>query len=59
MQALKIAAVAMHGLLGQAQDNLRSIDRWAAPATDSGAALLLFPALVVPGPNCPNTSYAS
>ena len=59
MQALKIAAVAMNGLLGRTEDNLRAIDQWASRAKDSGADLVLFPELVVHGHNDPNTWYAA
>ena len=57
MQKLKVAAVAMNGLLGQTEENLKAIDQWAARAKASGANLVLFPELVVHGHNDPNTWY--
>ncbi len=59
MQELKVAAVAMNGLLGQTKKNLRAIDQWAARAKDSGAELVLFPELVVQGHNDPKTWYTA
>ena len=57
MQALKVAAVAMNGLLGQPEQNLRAIDQWASRAKDAGADLVVFPELVVHGHNDPDTWY--
>ena len=57
MQKLKVAAVAMNGLLGQTQENLDAIDQWTNQAKDSGAELILFPELVIHGHNDPRTWY--
>jgi predicted amidohydrolase len=57
MQELRIAAVTMNGLLGEARRNLESIARWTGAAADAGAELVLFPELVVHGHCDPRTWY--
>jgi len=57
MQKLKIAAISMNGLLGQADRNLNSIEQWSAKAKEAGADLALFPELVVHGHCDPDTWY--
>ncbi|MEW5980254.1 MAG: nitrilase-related carbon-nitrogen hydrolase [Acidobacteriota bacterium] len=59
MQKLKVAAVTMNGLLGQADQNLKSIEEWSARAKDADADLVLFPELVVHGHCDPNTWYSA
>ncbi len=57
MQKLRVAAVTMNGLLGQAERNVRQIAEWSERAREAGAELVLFPELVVHGHCDPNTWY--
>jgi N-carbamoylputrescine amidase len=57
MQKLKVAAVSMNGLLGQADRNLNCIEQWSVRAKEAGANLALLPELVVHGHCDPNTWY--
>lgn len=57
MKKLRVAAVAMNGLLGRTHENLNAIDQWTSRAKDSGAELILFPELVIHGHNDPRTWY--
>ena len=57
MQKLRVAAVSMNGLLGQADRNLTCIEGWSTKAKEAGADLVLFPELVVHGHCDPNTWY--
>src|SRR5215831_16237472 len=57
MQRIKVAAVSMNGLLGQAEQNLARIEQWARCAREAGAELVLFPELVVHGHCDPRTWY--
>lgn len=57
MQKIRIAAISMNGLLGQAEDNLNRIEQWSEKAKKEGAELVLFPELVVHGHCDPNTWY--
>jgi predicted amidohydrolase len=55
MQATRVAAVSMNGLLGDAERVLEAIDGWCARAAEAKADLVLFPELVVHGHCTPNT----
>lgn len=57
MQKLRVAAVSMNGLLGQAERNVSRIEEWSIKAKNAGAELVLFPELVVHGHCDPNTWY--
>jgi predicted amidohydrolase len=57
MQRIKVAAVSMNGLLGQAEQNLARIEQWARCAREAGAEIALFPELVVHGHCDPRTWY--
>ncbi|HZT31995.1 MAG TPA: nitrilase-related carbon-nitrogen hydrolase [Bryobacteraceae bacterium] len=57
MQKIKVAAITMNGLLGQAEQNLARIEQWARCARDAGAELALFPELVVHGHCDPDTWF--
>jgi predicted amidohydrolase len=59
MQMLRVAAISMNGLLGQADRNLSSIEQWSARAKEAGADIVLFPELVVHGHCDPNTWYSA
>jgi N-carbamoylputrescine amidase len=59
MQKLKVAAVSMNGLLGQADRNQNSIEYWSKKAKEAEADLALFPELVVHGHCDPNTWYSA
>jgi predicted amidohydrolase len=55
MQATRVAAVSMNGLLGEPQRVLAAIDSWCARAAAAKTDLVLFPELVVHGHCTPNT----
>ncbi len=55
MQATRVAAVSMNGLLGEPQRVLTAIDGWCERAAAAKADLVLFPELVVHGHCTPNT----
>jgi predicted amidohydrolase len=55
MQATRVAAVSMNGLLGEPQRVLAAIDGWCGRAAAAGVHLVLFPELVVHGHCTPNT----
>src|ERR1019366_8235949 len=55
MQATRVAAVSMNGLLGQSEGVLAAIDGWCERAATAKADLVLFPELVVHGHCTPNT----
>lgn len=55
MQATRVAAVSMNGLLGESQRVLAAIDGWCERAGAAKADLVLFPELVVHGHCAPNT----
>src|ERR1017187_1317771 len=55
MQATRVAAVSMNGLLGQSERVLAAIDGWCERAATAKADLVLFPELVVHGHCTPNT----
>src|SRR3954454_18462994 len=55
MQATRVAAVSMNGLLGEPEKVLTAIDSWCARATEARAELVLFPELVIHGHCTPNT----
>lgn len=55
MQPLRVAAVTLNGLLGQADTNLNAMERWTAEARAAGAHLVLFPELIVRGHCDPDT----
>jgi N-carbamoylputrescine amidase len=55
MQATRVAAVSMNGLLGEPEQVLAGIDGWCERAAASKADLVLFPELVVHGHCTPNT----
>jgi predicted amidohydrolase len=55
MQATRVAAVSMNGLLGEPERVLTAIDGWCERAAQAKADLVLFPELVVHGHCTPNT----
>src|SRR5690242_11994721 len=55
MQAMRVAAVSMNGLLGEPQRVLSAMDCWCERAAAAKADLVLFPELVVHGHCTPNT----
>ena len=55
MQATRVAAVSMNGLLGESERVLAAIDGWCERAAAAKADLVLFPELVVHGHCTPNT----
>jgi predicted amidohydrolase len=55
MQAIRVAAVSMNGLLGRRDRNLKEIAKWCRRAADARADLVVFPELVVHGHCAPNT----
>ena len=55
MQATRVAAVSMNGLLGESLRVLDAIDGWCERAAAAKADLVLFPELVVHGHCTPNT----
>ena len=55
MQATRVAAVSMNGLLGESERVLAVIDGWCERAATAKADLVLFPELVVHGHCTPNT----
>jgi N-carbamoylputrescine amidase len=55
MQATRVAAVSMNGLLGEPERVLTAIDHWCERAATAKADLVLFPELVVHGHCTPNT----
>jgi predicted amidohydrolase len=55
MQATRVAAVSMNGLLGEPEKVLTAIDGWCERAAAAKADLVLFPELVVHGHCAPNT----
>lgn len=55
MQAIRVAAVSMNGLLGEPQRVLAAIDGSCERAAKAKADLVLFPELLVHGHCTPNT----
>ena len=55
MQATRVAAVSMNGLLGEPERVLEAIDGWCERAASAKAHLVLFPELVVHGHCTPRT----
>jgi len=55
MQATRVAAVSMNGLLGESDRVLTAIDGWCERAAAAKADLVLFPELVIHGHCTPNT----
>jgi len=55
MQAIRMAAVSMNGLLGEPERVLAAIDGWCERAAAAKADVVLFPELVVHGHCTPNT----
>src|SRR5215510_15733925 len=55
MQATRVAAVSMNGLLGDPEKVLTAINDWCERAVAAKANLVLFPELVVHGHCTPNT----
>ena len=49
MDTIRVAAVQMNGLLGQAGRNLDEIESWSSKAAEQGAELVLFPELAIHG----------
>jgi len=55
MQKTHVAAVSMNGFLGEPERVLSGIEAWCERAASAGAALVLFPELVIHGHCTPNT----
>lgn len=55
MQNIRIAAVSMDGRLGHPQEVLERMETFCRQASEQGAALVLFPELVIHGHCTPNT----
>jgi len=57
MESFRIAAVQMNGPFGQAERNLKEMERWCRQAAEAGARLVLFPELVITGHWCAREAY--
>lgn len=49
MQTIRVAGIQMNGQLGQVEQNLNEVERWARKAAEQGVELALFPELVIHG----------